>query len=124
VGDYILVNFASILKKMVAENGYAVRYGGDEFLLAFPDTSIDQAETVAQTIYTELEKRNYFLDHIPHEEDVVIEVPREHYISCSIGIACTDYAHGCEINETLKHADDALYYVKKHDKRAYRIWTE
>lgn len=122
VGDYILVNFANILKKVAKENSYAVRYGGDEFLLALPNTSIQSAETVAKSIYAELERENYFLTNLPHQENTVIDVPKEHYISCSIGIARTDYSHGCGINETLKHADEALYYVKKHEKRAYRIW--
>lgn len=124
VGDYILVNFANILKRVAKENSYAVRYGGDEFLLALPNTSIQSAEAVAKSIYAELERENYFLDHLPHQENVVVEVPKEHYISCSIGIARTDYANGCAINETLKHADEALYYVKKHEKRTYRIWQE
>ncbi|MBD5544855.1 MAG: diguanylate cyclase [Lachnospiraceae bacterium] len=122
VGDYILVRFANILKKIAGKTGYAVRYGGDEFLLALPDTSIEQAETTAKSIYTELELQNYFIDGIPHPEDVILDIPKEHYISCSIGIACTDYEHGCDINETLKHADEALYDVKKHGKRTYRIW--
>lgn len=122
VGDYILVRFANILKKTAKENGYAVRYGGDEFLLVLPNTSINQAEIVAKSIYTELELQNYFIDGIPHQEDVVLDIPKENYISCSIGIACTDYANGCDINETLKHADEALYDVKKHGKHTYRIW--
>jgi len=112
------------LKRVAKENSYAVRYGGDEFLLALPNTSIQSAEAVAKSIYAELERENYFLDHLPHQENVVVEVPKEHYISCSIGIARTDYANGCAINETLKHADEALYYVKKHEKRTYRIWQE
>lgn len=122
VGDYILVRFSDILKKIAGETGYAVRYGGDEFLLALPDTSIELAETTAKSIYKEIELQNYFIDGIPKQEGVVINISKENYISCSIGIACTDYEHGCDINETLKHADEALYDVKKHGKRAYRIW--
>ena len=122
VGDLILVNFANILKKIAKDDHYAVRYGGDEFLLVLSDTSIEHAKAAAEAIYKELELQNYFLDLIPHDENVMLDIPKEHYISCSIGIACTDYAHGCNINETLKHADEALYDVKKHEKRAYRIW--
>lgn len=122
VGDYILVRFSDILKKIAGDTGYAVRYGGDEFLLALPDTSIELAKTTAKSIYKEIELQNYFIDGIPQQENVVIDIPKENYISCSIGIACTDYEHGCDINETLKHADEALYDVKKHGKRTYRIW--
>lgn len=120
VGDCILVQFANILKKIAKEKGYAVRYGGDEFLLVLPDTSIEMAEIAAQSIYKELEIQNYFIDQIPHHG----EIPKEHYISCSIGIACTDYAQGYGINETLKHADESLYDVKKHEKHTYRIWQK
>ena len=124
VGDRILVGFANILQKIASNGGYAVRYGGDEFLLALPDTSIEKAEQTAKSIYTELEQQNYFIDQIPHDDDTVIDIPKEHLISCSIGIASTDYKGGCSINDTLKHADEALYYVKKHEKRSYRIWSE
>lgn len=122
VGDYILMRFSGILKKIAGESGYAVRYGGDEFLLALPNTSIEDAETTAKSIYKEIELQNYFLDGIPHEEGVILDIPESNYISCSIGIACTDYDNGCDINETLKHADESLYDVKKHGKRTYRIW--
>ncbi|MDD6069462.1 MAG: diguanylate cyclase [Clostridiales bacterium] len=124
VGDRILVGFANILQKIASKGGYAVRYGGDEFLLALPDTSIEKAEETAKSIYIELEQQNYFIDQIPHDDDTVIDIPKEHLISCSIGIASTDYKGGCSINDTLKHADEALYYVKKHEKRSYRIWSE
>lgn len=124
VGDYILVRFSNILKKIAGESGYAVRYGGDEFLLALPGTSMEQAEATAKSIYKEIELQNHFIDGIPQQEGIVIEIPKENYISCSIGIACTDYENGCDINETLKHADESLYDVKKHGKRNYRIWKE
>lgn len=122
VGDLILIQFANILKNITEENSFAVRYGGDEFLLAMPNTSIEHAEAAARSIYKELELQNYFIDQIPHDGDKVPDIPKEHYISCSIGIASTDYEHGCDINETLKHADEALYDVKKHEKHTYRIW--
>ena len=122
VGDLILVNFANILKKIAKKDSFAVRYGGDEFLLVLPNTSIELAEAAAQSIYQELELQNYFIDQIPHEGNMVPDIPKEHYISCSIGIACTDYEHGCGINETLKHAHEAHYYVKKPEKRTYRLW--
>ena len=124
VGDLILVGFSDILKRITQNGGYAVRYGGDEFLLAMPDISIEKAEQTAKSIYKELEQQNYFIDQIPHDDDTVLEIPKEHYISCSIGIASTDDKGGYSINATLKHADEALYYVKKHDKRAYKIWEE
>ena len=123
VGDKILVGFANILKKITKEEGYAVRLGGDEFLLVLPGTSMEWAKESACAIYKELELNNYFLDQIPHAEGETIHVPKEHYISCSIGIAATNYEEGLDINETLKHADEVLYDVKKNGKHTFRIWS-
>ncbi|MEE1342460.1 MAG: tetratricopeptide repeat-containing diguanylate cyclase [Lachnospiraceae bacterium] len=122
VGDIILVGFANILKKIAKDEGYAVRYGGDEFLLVLPGTSMERAKESACAIYKELEEQNYFIDQIPHEEGETIQVPKEHFISCSIGIAATNYQEGLDISETLKHADEVLYDVKKNGKHTFRIW--
>ena len=122
VGDKVLVGFANILKKIAKNEGYAVRYGGDEFLLVLPGTSMERAKESACAIYKELEQQNYFIDQIPHKESETIQIPKEHLISCSIGIAFTNYKKGLDINETLKHADSVLYDVKKNGKHAFRFW--
>ena len=83
---------------------------------------MERAKESACAIYKELEEQNYFIDQIPHEEGETIQVPKEHFISCSIRIAATNYQEGLDISETLKHADEVLYDVKKNGKHTFRIW--
>ena len=40
LGDYVLVRFAQVLEESVKDVGYAVRYGGDEFIICAFDISM------------------------------------------------------------------------------------
>ncbi len=51
MGDYILSQFATILKSCVRGSDYVIRYGGDEFLLILSETDESGAETVCQRIH-------------------------------------------------------------------------
>lgn len=50
MGDYVLAQFAGILKSCVRGSDYVVRYGGDEFLVILPETVEKGAETVRRRI--------------------------------------------------------------------------
>jgi diguanylate cyclase (GGDEF)-like protein len=46
VGDDVLREFSRVTKRSIRDRDLAARYGGDEFLLYLPDTSLDAAEVV------------------------------------------------------------------------------
>jgi predicted signal transduction protein with EAL and GGDEF domain len=50
VGDDVLINVASILVNNVRKNDMVCRYGGEEFLILLPETSIEQATTLSDKI--------------------------------------------------------------------------
>ena len=54
-GDKVLVRFSQILKSCLRANDSAFRYGGEEFTVILPETSADEARTVAQRIRSALE---------------------------------------------------------------------
>lgn len=94
-GDSVLVTIASIVKKLLRQSDILARWGGDEFAILMPNTSIVGAEIAADKI----RKAILSIDH-----------PTVGLVSASIGVG--EYKLG-ETNEAwFKRVDKALYYSK------------
>jgi diguanylate cyclase (GGDEF)-like protein len=50
VGDEVLRQFAGILRDCMRSSDTAARFGGDEFVLLLPETSLNDAKTVAERL--------------------------------------------------------------------------
>ncbi|MYM61776.1 sensor domain-containing diguanylate cyclase [Pseudomaricurvus sp. HS19] len=97
IGDMALVWVASTLRDNVREIDVPVRWGGDEFMLLLPNTSLDQAGILAE----KLQQRVSLLT-------LESELPTS--VSISIGAAQLRSNEGPQ--ELLDRADSALYKAK------------
>ena len=113
VGDLILKSFATILADNVKNIGYAIRYGGDEFVAIIPDKDEQFGKQLATNINKE------FMDN--YEVQVAIE---GQLISSSIGVAEYDDSSKEGIEQGLKAADLALYEVKNQGRGTVICWSE
>ena len=123
IGDVLLVSFAEIFKQITYNRGYAIRYGGDEFVIIVTESSEEEGVAIAKSIYAKLDETDGFADKLKEKMGLDFTIPPEKRVSCSIGIATADEFTTDKINEAMKHADDALYVVKKTTKRNYKVWT-
>ena len=100
-GDAILREFGRILRDRLRKSDISCRYGGDEFLLVLPDSSIaDTRERVEQI--------GIFLKGLEiHYGELVLGL-----ITLSAGIAQTP-EHGTTASELLRAADEAMYAAKQ-----------
>jgi len=100
-GDALLREFGRALREQLRKSDIACRYGGDEFLLVLPDSSL--ADTQAR-----LEEIRIFLKGLPirYGEQVL------GMITLSAGIAQIP-EHGTTTVELLRAADEALYAAKQ-----------
>ncbi|MEY8351886.1 GGDEF domain-containing protein [Lachnospiraceae bacterium 54-53] len=94
----------AIQRNMVADDAWAARYGGDEFVLAFPGTESDQALLILERIQKEVEK-------IP----VSKEADRPG-LTISFGIE-TMKDTLMTAKELLRSADEKMYLAKKLKKQ-------
>jgi two-component system cell cycle response regulator len=102
-GDKVIQAFAERIRASVRGMDLACRYGGEEFLIAMPDTEKGQAQAVAERMREEAEK-----------ESVVLNGGRDELkFTVSIGIASTEDGPKDDTAQRLvKRADEALYSAK------------
>lgn len=99
-GDRALRLFASTLKTSLRPGDYAARFGGEEFLLVFPDEASDGAVSAVERLREELA--------------IAATSGGAPAFTASFGIA--DRRHGSTLDEILKQADDALLRAKRDGK--------
>jgi diguanylate cyclase (GGDEF)-like protein len=96
-GDTVLREFsASAMRSLRASDQFG-RWGGEEFMLLMPQTSMQEAITGAQRLRLNTEALSF-----PVGEDLALTI--------SIGLA--QYRVGEDIEDTLRRADVALYRAK------------
>ncbi|MBI4856708.1 MAG: diguanylate cyclase [Acetobacterium woodii] len=99
VGDAILLELANFIQKHIRITDIFVRWGGDKFILTFPDTPLQLAAEIA-------EKLRVMIGEHPFEE--------VGHLSCSFGVAA--FRDGDELDSLVRRADERLYMAKKEGK--------
>lgn len=97
VGDVILQMVADVIHKGIRTTDTAARYGGDEFVLLMPETTIDEAVVLLERLRRQTENISYNGTKIT--------------ISC--GLTERTNSTDKSIEKLLKQADVALYQAKR-----------
>jgi diguanylate cyclase (GGDEF)-like protein len=86
------------------------RYGGEEFGIVLPDTSMAQAAEVADMCCHDIEKLQ-----LPHETSMY------GIVTLSLGVACIRPKHGETSDALIAKADAALYLAKQNGKNRVEL---
>ena len=121
IGDSVLIWFGEILKSIATNNSSVVRFGGDEFLLLLVDCDAITVSTIANTLYDKLNFAGGFLDRISKKLSRYINIPKDKYLSCSIGIVSRNVTDCSNIMDFIDSADNAMYEAKKQGKHRFII---
>ena len=99
-GDHILIEVALLLKKEVRKQDIVCRWGGEEFVMLLPETSLEGGEHLAEKIRSCIES----------QEPVFAgkDIP----VTMSLGIAEFNEKNN-SIDTIIKQADNCLYHAKK-----------
>jgi diguanylate cyclase (GGDEF)-like protein/PAS domain S-box-containing protein len=109
-GDILIHSVAQRLKSCVLKGDVVTRFGGDEFIILFPNlVRVQDAAALAQKIIRAL-SRSFVLED------------RELFITASIGISIYP-VDGADIETLVKNADCAMYVAKEQGRNNYQFYT-
>jgi len=95
-GDLVLARVGRLLEQRCRQSNVVARYGGDEFVILMPETSVDQAHSLAERLRLWL------------SQDAMLA---EHHITGSFGVASFP-AHGFSAEDIIRVADAGMYSAK------------
>jgi diguanylate cyclase (GGDEF)-like protein/putative nucleotidyltransferase with HDIG domain len=100
-GDAVLTGIADILRRHVRDYDVAARFGGEEFAIVLPETSLREAWRIAERIREATATTPIWAESV-----------RQHVtVTLSLGVASFP-AHGSDPDDLLHHADVAAYHAK------------
>jgi diguanylate cyclase (GGDEF)-like protein len=112
-GDHMLKAFADCVRITLRKTDLAFRYGGDEFVIALPQTPLFQAQQVVQKL------RQAFLS--VDFSDAIAHLERNPTLS--IGVAeRSKAANILSLTSLLAAADQALYSAKNSNRNCIKIF--
>jgi diguanylate cyclase (GGDEF)-like protein len=109
VGDIALKTVAQCMMKNFRPNDLLARYGGEEFAVLLPDTSLEDAMTVAERMRAKVADEEVRCDSISF------------HITISIGITRTQ--HEEKLETLIGEADHALYRAKELGRNRVEIFS-
>ena len=108
-GDYILEAISKIIHDKIRNEDIFGRYGGDEFLIALPETELKAGKIVAEKIIKTIAEETFIFN------DTSIKV------TLSIGISALDDSFDT-IEAAIKNSDSALYLAKKNGRNRVEVY--
>ncbi|MEY9974368.1 diguanylate cyclase (GGDEF)-like protein [Lysinibacillus sp. RC46] len=99
VGDLVLMSVAEILQNTIREQDTIGRWGGEEFLVICPQTTLDDAVKLSEKLRQQLENHQF---------------PVVQRKTSSFGV--TSYVDGDTRNTLLSRCDKALYQAKERGR--------
>ena len=99
IGDEVLCSIADLLKINIRESDILARWGGEEFIILFPNIPLREATEKADMIRKNIANTR-FADDLK--------------VTCSFGV--TSYEEDDDMDSIFMRADHALYRAKELDK--------
>ena len=112
-GDEVLIGVARALKQSIREYDVAARFGGEEFAILLPETTIKQAHERAESIRKTIAEIEF---NIP-----TYSLPIR--VTMSFGIACRESLTQTT-DEIIHNADTALYHSKLSGRNRAYAYTQ
>ena len=111
-GDLVLRGVAEILRANTRQTDLVGRYGGEEFVIVLPETSVDEASVMAEKLRRLVVKQRFSLGS-----------GAEVAVSVSIGIA-GGQAQQIRVDQLIRDADAAMYSAKSLGRNQTYVFAE
>ena len=110
-GDTVLGAVGTAMKEALRGSDLRCRYGGEEFVVLLPDTPLDGAKRVAESLRRHLARKA-----IKRPEGAV-------FVTASVGVS-TATSGELDANALLARADAAMYRSKRDGRNCVRVWED
>ncbi len=104
-GDCVLKSVSNVIQKEIREYDIACRWGGEEFFIILPQTTIKEAALVGQRLRKVIEDSKMDI-----REAKVAGVP---HLQITISVGVCEYNKEMDSDEVVQKADQALYEAKR-----------
>lgn len=102
LGDIVLREISNLIRKEVRKYDIPTRYGGEEFGIILPNTSLFQASMIAERL------RKKIAEHV-----VTYSTKR---LNATVSLGVCEYSAGMDKDDLIKHADLSLMAAKRKGK--------
>ena len=110
-GDFVLKEIAEHLLEFTRTGDIVCRYGGEEFLVVFPNTKEQDAFFIADRLRATIQKSIIYVDR--------------HVISITVSAGISEFpTHGQYEALILETADKALYHAKYNGRNQVVLWSK
>jgi diguanylate cyclase (GGDEF)-like protein len=107
MGDRVLCCLADILTKYKRESDVVTRYGGEEFIISLPNTSLEGASVYAENLRKKVESQTIQVDEVE--------------LTITISLGLTMFNPEDDVNSAIDRADQGLYTSKRNGKNQVSI---
>lgn len=111
IGDEVIREVARVTRNLARETDYAGRYGGEEFVVLLPDTSLSGAGQFAERLRLAISKLS-----VDHEGEPL-------QFTVSLGVACLDNKMNSHA-DLIERADKALYQSKENGRNQTTVYQD
>ncbi len=104
LGDQLINTVVHYLNETLRSSDYVFRMGGDEFLILFPNTNLEESKTLMKRLQSKLSQRS--LNNLP--------------LNFSLGFTEYQYHEDVGTNQLIERADAKMYEEKLRKKKECR----
>lgn len=112
-GDKVIIFIANLLRKQTRSSDIICRFGGEEFIILLPHSSlkytVEHAENIRHMI------ASYSMD-LANDKSLSVTV--------SIGVSMVDHEKDIDMEDAIKRTDRALYQAKNSGKNRVVVYEE
>ena len=116
-GDQVLISVADTLKHLVRSSDILVRFGGEEFVVIFINTSCPNGNGFAERIRTEIKAMEWLVG------DCKVKITMSIGLHCT-SMDCCEPEADLDIDQVIHCADLALYKAKETGRDKVVIYDE
>lgn len=108
-GDQVLITVADAIRSPLRPNDLVARFGGEEFAVLLPETSMSNAEIIAERLR----------DHVAKADPGMLDNRQLPAVTISLGIAGRQ--PGYSLDMMIAAADVAMYHAKRNGRNRVEV---